>query len=60
MDQYELMSDPIQKRYSSVAAQYYRDHIKNKISGHSQAMIVQQPDYEKGRQRSNQLLKVTK
>ena len=33
MEQYDLMSDTIQKRYNSVAAQYYRDHLKNKIKG---------------------------
>ena len=33
MDQYDLTSDTIQKRYNSVAAQYYRDHLKNKIKG---------------------------
>ena len=61
MDQYELMDEAIQKRYNSVAAQYYRDHLKNKIKGaNHQSMLVQQPDYELGRQRCNSLLKITK
>jgi hypothetical protein len=50
MDQYGLMYQTVQKRYSSVAAQYYRDHLKNKIKGNNQkSMLVQQPDYNYGR-----------
>lgn len=61
MDQYGLMYQTVQKRYSSVAAQYYRDHLKNKIKGNNQkSMLVQQPDYNYGRQRSDQLLSYTK
>jgi hypothetical protein len=33
MDQYDLMDEAVQKRYNTVAAQYYRDLIKNKING---------------------------
>lgn len=41
MDQYDLMSESVQKRYNTVAAQYYRDLIKNKIKGgNHQSMIV--------------------
>ena len=55
MDQYELMSETVQKKYSTVAAQYYRDHLKNKIKGGNQkSMLVQQPEFDQGRQRSNQ------
>jgi hypothetical protein len=44
-----------------VAAQYYRDHLKNKIKGGNQkSMLVQQPEFEQGRQRSNQQLTYTK
>ena len=53
------MSETIQKRYSTVAAQYYRDHLKTKIYQDSKTnqtlkgMLVQQPDYEKGRELQN-------
>lgn len=61
MDQYDLTHETIQKRYATVAAQYYRDHLRNKVKGvASKNMIVSMPDYDKGRERSNQQLKVTK
>lgn len=61
MDTYDLMSEAVQKRYNTLAAQYYRDLLKNKINGGNHVgMLVQQPDYEQGRKRSNQLLKTTK
>jgi uridylate kinase len=41
MEQYDLMHESVQKRYNTVAAQYYRDLIKNKIKGgNHQSMIV--------------------
>lgn len=61
MDQYDLMFETVQKRYNTVAAQYYRDHLRNQINnGNHPNMMVQQPDYEKGRERSDQLLKTTR
>ena len=33
LDQYDLTCETIQKRYNSVAAQYFRDHLQNKIKG---------------------------
>lgn len=36
MDQYDLMTETQQKKYSTIAAQYYRDHLKNKVSGGNQ------------------------
>jgi hypothetical protein len=50
MNQYDLMDENIQKRYNTVAAQYYRDYLRNKIKvSNLQSMLVQQPDYEAGR-----------
>ncbi len=35
MDQFDLMDYPLQKRYSTMAAHYYRDLLKNKIKGNN-------------------------
>lgn len=57
---YDLMTETMQNRYSTVAAQYYRDHIKNKVSGTNQkGMIIQQPEYEKGRERYQMMKMIT-
>lgn len=61
MDQYDVMHETIQKRYSTVAAQYYRDYLKNKVSSkNSNNLMVQQPDRSQGRERSYVLKKTTR
>ena len=42
MDQYDLMTETQQKKYSTVASQYYRDHLKNKVSGENQKGMMLQ------------------
>ena len=55
------MEEKVQSRYSSMAAQYYRDHLKLKVSGdtNKKGLIQQQPDYTAGRQRFNNHMKMT-
>ena len=61
MDNYNLLDSPVQKRYSTVAAEYYRDVLKNKIRGNNQKnLLVQRPDFDEGRKRSNRVLSFTK
>ena len=47
-----------------MAAQYYRDHLKLKVSngdsGKKGGLIMQQPDYEKGRARYAGHMKITR
>ena len=53
MNQYDLMTEKVQTRYSSTAAQYYRDNLKLRMYGNScqgsPNLIKQQPDYATGR-----------
>ena len=58
------MEHMVQSRYSTMAAQYYRDHLKLKVSngdsGKKGGLIMQQPDYEKGRARYAGHMKITR
>ena len=58
LEYYDLIYEPIQKRYSTQAAQYYREKVtfqyisnnyqlKSKIDG--QAFSKEKPDYDSGR-----------
>ena len=59
---FDLMDEKVQSRYSTMAAQYYRDHLKLKVSGDSnkKGLMMQQPDYENGRLRYNNHMKITR
>lgn len=48
---YDLAYESCQKRYSTVAMQYYRDRLKAKIEGAT--WKYEKPDYEAGRKQAN-------
>ncbi len=51
MDFYDLQHESVQKRYTTVAMQYYRDRLRAKIDG--APFNREKPDYEKGRQQAS-------
>lgn len=53
MNSFDLLDEKVQSRYSTRAAQYYRDHLKQRVcpedSDTRSGLMTQQPSYEEGR-----------
>lgn len=50
-EHYDLQNEPVQKRYNTVAAQFYRNHIKNVLDQGflAPSSYEQAPDFYEGR-----------
>ena len=48
-EQYDLANETVQKKYSTVAAQYYRDRLRKSLEGKLATAEGPQPSWEDGR-----------
>jgi hypothetical protein len=51
LDFYDLQYESVQKRYTTIALQYYRDRLKSKMEGTK--FSREKPEYEAGWRQAN-------